>query len=210
MFSLPVGHRVMAAAVLVVAGALSACTAEATTTTSSGTVRSSAASTSSPTAASVSPVRPAARASAPLTSEIAVPPPPNPCAGNTIEQLVRVSLRSQHLWLCHADALDFQTPITSGASALSYDSTPTGDFHIQARDRNTVLTLNTGKQYTVKYWIPFSLPLFGFHDASWQTIPYGSQKYRTQGSHGCVHMPLKAIEYFYNWVKVGASVHIVD
>jgi lipoprotein-anchoring transpeptidase ErfK/SrfK len=132
----------------------------------------------------------------------------NHCAGNTLEQLVRVSLRDQYLWLCQRSTDVMDTPITSGASALPYDATPTGDFHVQSRDRNTVLTLNTGKQYDVKYWIPFSAPLFGFHDAPWQNFPYGSAQYKTDGSHGCVHMPLTAIAFFYRWVRVGASVHI--
>ena len=44
-----------------------------------------------------------------------------------------------------------------------------------------MLTLITGEQYTVKYWIPFDAPLFGFHDSSWQKFPYGSPKYRTHG-----------------------------
>ena len=132
----------------------------------------------------------------------------NYCAGNTRDQFVRVSLRSQHMWLCHGSTTVLATAITSGASSLPYDSTPTGTFHIQGRDRNTVLTLNTGKQYNVKYWIPFSAPLFGFHDASWQDFPYGSSKYKTEGSHGCVHMPLSAIAFFYHWVHVGTRVQI--
>jgi hypothetical protein len=205
--SMPVRPRLIAAGVLAVAAVAAlttACTGGGAGTAPSALPVSSVASAVAPRPPATSP--PAA-ASLAIASETPVQPP-NPCAGNGADQLVRVSLRSQHLWLCHGVRLDFQTPITSGASALSYDSTPTGNFQIQGRDRNTILTLNTGKQYTVKYWIPFSSPLFGFHDASWQTIPYGSQKYRTQGSHGCVHMPLKAIEYFYNWVKLGATVHI--
>lgn len=134
--------------------------------------------------------------------------PPNPCAGNKLDQLVKVSLHAQQMWMCHGTTLARETPITSGAAALPYDSTPTGNFHIQGRDTHTLLTLNTGAQYHVKYWIPFSAPLFGFHDASWQTIPYGSQKYRTDGSHGCIHMPLTAIQFFYHWVHLGATVHI--
>jgi len=138
----------------------------------------------------------------------AVPVAVNHCAGNTINQLVKVSLVDQHLWLCHYSTVALDTPITSGASSLPYDSTPTGTFHVQGRDRNTVLTLNTGKQYNVQYWIPFSAPLFGFHDASWQNFPFGSSKYKTDGSHGCVHMPLAAIAFFYRWVHVGATVQI--
>ena len=78
-------------------------------------------------------------------------------------------------------------------SHLPYDSTPLGTFHVQARNRATMLTLADGQTYQVKYWVPFDAPLFGFHDSSWQSFPYGSPAYRTQGSHGCVHLPLAAM-----------------
>jgi len=132
----------------------------------------------------------------------------NHCAGNTRDQLVKVSLRDQRMWLCHLSTTVLATAITSGASSLPYDSTPTGTYHIQGRNRDSVLTLNTGKQYNVKYWIPFNAPLYGFHDSSWQDFPYGSPLYKTQGSHGCVHMPLQAITYFYHWVHMGTRVVI--
>ncbi len=89
-----------------------------------------------------------------------------------------------------------------------YTETPTGRYHIQGRNTDTVLTLNTGATYDVKYWIPFDAPLFGFHDSSWQHFPYGSPQYKTDGSHGCIHMPLKAIAYLYHWVDIGADVSI--
>ena len=133
----------------------------------------------------------------------------NRCAGNTIPQYVAVSIHEQHMWLCHLGTLVLDTPVTTGASSVAADdATPTGTFHIQGRDTNTTLTLNTGRQYAVKYWIPFSAPLYGFHDSSWQTFPYGGPQYTTQGSHGCVHMPLQAIRFFYGWVQLGATVHI--
>ena len=98
-----------------------------------------------------------------------------------------VSVARQHAWLCAHQRLAYDTAVTTGAVDLPYDSTPTGTFHIQAITRNQVLTLLSGDQYTVKYWIPFDAPLFGFHDSSWQKMPYGSQKYHTKGSHGCIH-----------------------
>ena len=133
--------------------------------------------------------------------------PPNPCAHNGDGQLVRVSLRHQRMWLCRHHHLAYSSAITSGMVG-QYTSTPTGDYAIQGLNRNTVLTLNTGQQYDVKYWIPFDAPLFGFHDSSWQQFPYGSPKYRTEGSHGCVHLPLKAIRYLYDWAEIGTRVHI--
>jgi hypothetical protein len=145
----------------------------------------------------------------PLAASVTNPGPSDAsaCATNRAAQLVRVSLRAQHLWMCARTHLAYSTPITSGILG-QYTSTPTGTYTIQGLDRNTVLTLIDGRQYTVKYWIPFDGPLFGFHDSSWQDFPYGSAKYRTQGSHGCVHMPLTAIRFLYHWAHVGAKVRI--
>ncbi|MEO9137930.1 MAG: L,D-transpeptidase [Jatrophihabitans sp.] len=147
----------------------------------------------------------------PRTVAASTPPPaaPNPCAHNSAGQLVRVELAVQRMWLCTGHRLDSTTPITSGIPG-EYTSTPTGTYTIQALTRNTTLTLISGQTYAVKYWIPFDSPLFGFHDSSWQDIPYGSQKYRTEGSHGCVHVPLAAIRFLYHWADIGAKVRITE
>jgi hypothetical protein len=131
----------------------------------------------------------------------------NPCRHNTAAKFVRVSLRQQHLWLCAHRHLVRSAAITSGMVG-QYTATPTGRYAIQGRDRHSTLTLATGQQYAVKYWIPFNAPLFGFHDASWQTFPFGSPKYRHHGSHGCVHMPLRAIAFLYHWADIGTPVRI--
>jgi lipoprotein-anchoring transpeptidase ErfK/SrfK len=99
------------------------------------------------------------------------------------------------------------TAITSGMVG-QYTETPTGTYAIQGLNRNSVLTLASGETYPVKYWIPFDAPLFGFHDSSWQDFPYGSPKYKTRGSHGCVHVPLGAIRFLYRWADIGTAVTI--
>lgn len=181
-------------------GLLAAC---ATTQTGTGASSAAPSPDSSFTIPSTSRAAPATP-----TPVVVVPAAVNHCAGNTHVQLVKVSLRDQHMWLCQAATTVLDTAITSGASSLPYDSTPTGNFHIQGRNTNSVLTLNTGAQYRVKYWIPFSAPLFGFHDSPWQRFPYGSAKYKTDGSHGCIHMPLASIAYLYRWAHVGTPVQI--
>jgi lipoprotein-anchoring transpeptidase ErfK/SrfK len=167
-----------------------------------------------PTSASTSLAAAAAPTTAPVVSappaaEIAVPkpPPPDHCASNTSPQLVLVKLDVQRMWLCARSRTVYSNAITSGMIG-QYTETPTGRYHIQGRNTDTVLTLNTGATYDVKYWIPFDAPLFGFHDSSWQKFPYGSPQYKTDGSHGCIHMPLKAIEYLYHWADIGADVSI--
>lgn len=135
-------------------------------------------------------------------------PKPNACAHNAASQLVLVSVTKQHLWMCSRTHVAYSAAVTTGAVDLPYDSTPTGTFQIQGKTTDTTLTLINGDTYPVKYWIPFDGPLFGFHDSSWQDFPYGSQRYRTEGSHGCVHTPLAAIRFLYNWAAVGATVTI--
>ncbi len=197
----------LACALVAAAALLAGCGADATDPQRSTTVTRTSA-----TAAAAAPVAPAATTAAAPTTAAATaaapkPAPVNYCAHNTSSQLVRVSLRVQHAWMCAGHRTVFSTGITSGMAGR-YTSTPTGRYEIQSRTRNTVLTLNTGAQYDVKYWIPFDAPLFGFHDSSWQHFPYGGPQYRTRGSHGCIHMPLQAMKFLYRWADIGASVHI--
>lgn len=130
-----------------------------------------------------------------------------PCTRNERPKWVFVSLRQQHMWLCHRHRVALSTAITSGMVG-PYTHTPTGRYRVQGLNRNSTLTLNTGATYQVRFWIPFNAPLFGFHDSPWQHFPYGSPRYRTQGSHGCIHMPLAAIRFFYNWADIGTPVLI--
>jgi L,D-transpeptidase-like protein len=130
-----------------------------------------------------------------------------PCTKNRRPQWIVVSLKRQHMWMCERGRVAKDVPITSGMTG-PYTETPTGRYRIQGLNRNTTLTLNTGATYPVKFWIPFDAPLFGFHDSSWQHFPYGSAKYKTAGSHGCVHVPLAAIRFMYRWADVGTPLII--
>ena len=174
------------------------------------TPRGSAASTS--TTALARPAAPVVAATTetstatPIPTPPPPPPPPNECAGNTATQLVLVSVSQQMAWLCNGETTTLTTPVTTGATADGWDDTPTGTFHILARQTNRTLTLISGAKYHVSYWLPFQGNLYGFHDAAWQTMPFGSQDYHTLGSHGCVHLPMEAMAYLYNWAAVGATV----
>jgi len=131
----------------------------------------------------------------------------NHCATNRAGQLVLVDLKTQHAWYCAGHRTVYSTPITSGRATAS-TATPLGHFTVRAKLRDTVLSPGTGEHYPVQYWIAFKGSAYGFHDASWQTIPFGSAQYATGGSHGCVHLPLLAVRYLYSWVHVGARVTI--
>jgi lipoprotein-anchoring transpeptidase ErfK/SrfK len=164
--------------------------------------------TSAPSTAAPTSVTPTVAATVvPTADPITPPPPPDPCAHSAAAKRVLVDLSQQHLWFCARRHTAHDTAITSGMAGPDTD-TPTGRYRIQGRNRNSVLTLNTGATYDVKFWIPFDAPLFGFHDSAWQHFPYGSAKYKTNGSHGCVHLPLKEMRYLYRWAPVGTPVTI--
>jgi lipoprotein-anchoring transpeptidase ErfK/SrfK len=156
----------------------------------------------SPTAsayASLAPVGPAATGPANQSG--------NHCAGNQTARRVIVSIAAQRAWYCYGNKAVYSTPVTTGM-IKSDTQTPKGEFTIHAKAKDTVLTPNTGEQFHVKYWLAFSGTEYGFHDSSWQTVGYGSAKYRTSGSHGCVHLPLTAAKKLYSWARIGTAVTI--
>lgn len=129
------------------------------------------------------------------------------CENNTAATAVLVDISQQHAWMCEAARQVFTTPVTTGALKNNWQ-TPTGSWAVQAKERDRYLTGPGYKDY-VHYWVPFNGD-FGFHDAPWQTMSYGTQGYRTNGSHGCVHLPAKAMVWLYSWITVGTKVTIVS
>jgi lipoprotein-anchoring transpeptidase ErfK/SrfK len=133
------------------------------------------------------------------------------CAQNPAgRQLVIVSISQQHLWACSGTSQVYDTAITSGAYLVAGDATPTGTWHIYAKETNQVLKgcdANGCWNDPVNYWMPFYSD-YGFHDAPWQTFAYGSAQYASDGSHGCVHLPAAAMAWLYGWAAVGTTVTV--
>lgn len=119
---------------------------------------------------------------------------------------VLVDIGTQFARMCDRHQQIRTTPVTTGASALG-DGTPTGTWHVQARVRDTTLYPAAGGAYPVKYWMPYD-GAYGLHDSPWQHFPYGSAKYRTHGSHGCVHVPGPTMAWLFRWAQVGTRVTI--
>jgi lipoprotein-anchoring transpeptidase ErfK/SrfK len=129
-----------------------------------------------------------------------------PCQHNADAQLVLVVISQQRAWACSRAQQVYVSPVTTGNVATG-DDTPTGTWQVQNKQTDRTLTLRDGTQYFVRYWMPYD-DIYGFHDASWQTFPFGSAQYRTAGSHGCVHLPMAAMAWLYQWADIGATVTI--
>ena len=128
-----------------------------------------------------------------------------PCTQNSAGQVILVSIRVQRAWMCAGKSQVYSSLVTTGAENVG-NGTPLGTWHIQDKQTNRYL-VGPGYRDFVKYWMPFDGD-FGFHDASWQTMPYGSAGYKANGSHGCIHLPLAAMKWFYNWADTSTTVTI--
>lgn len=139
---------------------------------------------------------------------------PTSCADNGPGKLLLISISQQHIWACDGVTIANQGAVTTGASGLSNvdNATPTGSWHLQRKVQGTTLKgcdVNGCWDDLVQYWMPYAGDI-GFHDSAWQTFPYGSQQYTTEGSHGCVHLPLGMAAWVYSWAPIGTSVTIVS
>lgn len=115
---------------------------------------------------------------------------------------VEIDLTSQHLWVYKDGQLVEDADFVSG-NVSNGNGTPVGIYSITYKERNTTLR---GANYAskVSYWMPFNGNV-GMHDASWRSS-FGSDIYLTNGSHGCVNLPVKKAEAIYGYVEKGEPV----
>lgn len=140
----------------------------------------------------------------------------NPCSSNTLSQLVLVSISQRHLWACNGSSVAYSSPVVTGIDYLAADLTPTGTYHIYAKETNVNLVGHdsTGSWNDhVSYWMPFlynQYGAYGIHDATWRPASaFGNiSPSSSNGSHGCVEAPLATAAWVYNWSKIGTTVTI--
>lgn len=174
-------------------------------------------------AAVVQETKPAAKVRQTAKAPVSVPPPvqkqPAPvtmCDGNSFAQLIVVSISQRHIWACNATTVLYDSPVVTGMENLAADLTPTGTYHIYAKETNLYLkgsdSTGSWNDY-VYYWMPFldnQYGVYGFHDATWRPdSAFGNiSPYSSDASHGCVELPLATAKWLYNWAQVGTTLTI--
>ncbi|MCD8381888.1 MAG: L,D-transpeptidase/peptidoglycan binding protein [Clostridiales bacterium] len=103
---------------------------------------------------------------------------------------VEINLTAQHLYFYKDGELIIESDVVTGKN----DATPTGTYSLTYKERYGTLV---GENYSspVSYWMPFSGNV-GLHDASWRTS-FGGTIYKTNGSHGCVNLPIATAKTIY-------------
>ena len=97
----------------------------------------------------------------------------------------------------------FETDFVSGNINNPGCVTPAGIFGLTYKTTNAVLR---GADYEtpVNYWMPF-YGNFGMHDATWRSS-FGGDIFLTNGSHGCLNLPLDAAAVIYGYVSEGSPI----
>jgi len=117
---------------------------------------------------------------------------------------VEADLTHQHLYVYQEGAIVFETDFVSGSMSSTPDCvTPEGVFGLSYKTTNAVLRGET-YETPVNYWMPF-YGNYGMHDATWRS-EFGGQIYITNGSHGCLNLPLGAAAQIYQYVSTGFPV----
>ena len=118
-----------------------------------------------------------------------------------------VDITSQKLTLYSSNKIVLTCNVVTGKPATPSSE---GLFTIDKMECDTYLEGYddiTGKYYRshVNYWIRYHDGQ-GLHDADGWRSSYGGEIYLKNGSHGCVNMPLRAVEIAYQELNIGDKV----
>lgn len=118
------------------------------------------------------------------------------------DSYVEINLTAQHLFVYKDGKLVVESDFVSGNVAKGHGS-PTGAFAVTYTTTDAVLR---GEDYEtpVKYWMPFAGDV-GMHDATWRKS-FGGNIYKTNGSHGCINLPLSVAKTIYETIGKGDPV----
>lgn len=123
---------------------------------------------------------------------------------------VEADLTRQHLWVYHDGEMVYESDLVSG-NMTDAKYTPEGVYPLISKQEHALLV---GASYgegvyeyvaQVNYWMPFTYTGIGLHDATWRDA-FGGDIYQTDGSHGCLNLPLETAEAVYGYVEPGTPI----
>jgi len=127
--------------------------------------------------------------------------------GNTF---VEVDLTKQHIYYVKNGSLVLESDCVTGLYSDTGRRTPPGTYYVYFKQRDRVLRgtrLPDGSwpyETPVSYWMAFNGGI-GFHDASWRS-QFGGTIYKTNGSHGCVNLPVNIAKQLYSSLSTKTPV----
>lgn len=122
---------------------------------------------------------------------------------------VCLDLTLQKVYMLYKGSVVLTSDVVTGNVAEG-NATPQGVYTLSYKTKDAVLRGSIqedgtyGYESPVSYWMPFNDGI-GFHDASWRS-EYGGSIYKTNGSHGCVNMPLENAAKLYNYINSNMAI----
>lgn len=115
---------------------------------------------------------------------------------------LEADMTHQHLYLFQQGEIVLESDFVSG-NMSNGNTTPQGVFGLTYKTMNAVLR---GADYEtpVTYWMPFH-GNYGLHDATWRDT-FGGDIYLTDGSHGCLNLPLDKAGEIYQYLEQGFPI----
>lgn len=122
-------------------------------------------------------------------------------------RLVLVNISEQKVWAFENEEVVMESSAVTGLK--DRHDTQLGMYSVVLKQQNHTMRGSYGRA-RVDYWIRFNNPYAqGLHDASWRN-EFGGEIYVTNGSHGCVNLPLDFAAQLYDFVEVGTPVIVQD
>ena len=125
---------------------------------------------------------------------------------------IQVDLSYQYMWFFQDGILVLESPVVTGLPGSM--ATPPGVFFIVEMLQDTILegavNPDTGVEANptpVSYWMRVTWAGIGLHDAIWQEN-FGGDWFQTNGSHGCINMPLEQARELYSRIDLFVPVII--
>lgn len=115
---------------------------------------------------------------------------------------IEVDMKTQQLYYYRGGDLVLESQIVTGDMRRKRQ-TPAMVCYIYNKQKNRVLR-GPGYASPVKYWMPVKGGI-GIHDARWRKS-FGGDIYLTNGSHGCINMPLEKAELLFHEAEIGTPV----
>lgn len=126
--------------------------------------------------------------------------------GNTY---IEIDLCHQKLWYYVNGELYLESDVVTGTATDPSRATPPGAYKVWSRESPRKLGTYAVQGYEtwVTYWMPVTYTGIGLHDLN--RSAYGGEIYQTNGSHGCINLPLDVAKQIYEKVTINTPVMII-
>lgn len=127
---------------------------------------------------------------------------------------IEISISQQYMWVYNNGNLVVGTHIVTGNVANGWN-TPTGTYTVWNKETNKVLNgASVGFEYEVpvNYWMAINYTGIGIHDIAYlnsTNAPTYKDRYKTNGSHGCINTPNDLMATVYNNTPLGTPVYVM-